>query len=241
MIPTLQIWISEPGGLPKRQNYALDTAAASCHSWQWLRMWKTKQNRIPGPDSWDAYERKGFSELRCLHLLIHRRMLNSLRYLLLHAFSCVYLRPASLWDSPGKITGVGCHLLLQEIFPIQGSNLCLLSLLHGQVGSLPPAPPGKPPWDAWFSLTDNKLWCSDFLPFFVKDFFWLLLTLSPTSSEPCLRANWDSVSRTRRLKNFPPDKTLSAFRLWHFLPKNIWSAFYVSDIWWLSIRIFGET
>ena len=25
-------------------------------------------------------------------------------------------------DSPGKNTGVGCHVLLQEIFPTQGSN-----------------------------------------------------------------------------------------------------------------------
>ena len=29
-------------------------------------------------------------------------------------------------DSPGKNTGVGCHSHLQGIFPIQGSNLCLL-------------------------------------------------------------------------------------------------------------------
>ena len=26
------------------------------------------------------------------------------------------------WDSPGKSTGVGCHFLLQGIFPIQGLN-----------------------------------------------------------------------------------------------------------------------
>ena len=26
------------------------------------------------------------------------------------------------WDPPGKDTGVGCHLLLQGIFPTQGSN-----------------------------------------------------------------------------------------------------------------------
>ena len=26
------------------------------------------------------------------------------------------------WDFPGKNTGVGCHFLLQEIFPIQGLN-----------------------------------------------------------------------------------------------------------------------
>ena len=37
-------------------------------------------------------------------------------------------------DSPGKNTGVGCHALLQGIFPTQGLNRCLLCLLHWQVG-----------------------------------------------------------------------------------------------------------
>ena len=32
------------------------------------------------------------------------------------------------WDSPGKNTGVGCHALLQGIFPPQGGNLRLLRL-----------------------------------------------------------------------------------------------------------------
>ena len=49
-----------------------------------------------------------------------------------------------LWDSPGKNTGVGCHALLQGIFPTQGSNPRLLHLLHWQAGSLPLAPPRKP-------------------------------------------------------------------------------------------------
>ena len=38
------------------------------------------------------------------------------------------------WNSPGKNTGVGCHSLLQEIFPIQESNLglphCKQTLYH---------------------------------------------------------------------------------------------------------------
>ena len=57
------------------------------------------------------------------------------------------------WGSPGKNTGVGCHALLQGIFPTQGSNSRLLCLLHWQAGSLPLTPPGKPkvfhilPWD----------------------------------------------------------------------------------------------
>ena len=43
------------------------------------------------------------------------------------------LQPARLlcpWDSPGKNTGVGCHFLLQRIFPTQGRNLHLLNFLH---------------------------------------------------------------------------------------------------------------
>ena len=39
------------------------------------------------------------------------------------------LQPARLlcpWDSPGKNARVGCHFLLQEIYPTQGSNPCLL-------------------------------------------------------------------------------------------------------------------
>ena len=49
------------------------------------------------------------------------------------------LKPARLlcpWDSPDKNTGVGCHVLLQRIFPGQRLKLCLLCLLHQQPGSL---------------------------------------------------------------------------------------------------------
>ena len=58
-------------------------------------------------------------------------------------FNCVWifvtsgLQPASFlcpWGSPGKNTGMGCHFLLQGIFPTQGLNLCLL---HWQEDSLP--------------------------------------------------------------------------------------------------------
>ena len=40
-------------------------------------------------------------------------------------------------NSPGKNTGMGCHFLLQRIFPTQGSNLRLLHVLHWQADSLP--------------------------------------------------------------------------------------------------------
>ena len=46
-----------------------------------------------------------------------------------------YLQPTRLlcpWDYPGKDTGVGCHALLQGIFPTKGSNSPLFCLLHWQ-------------------------------------------------------------------------------------------------------------
>ena len=50
------------------------------------------------------------------------------------------------WDSPGRNTGVGCHFLLQGIFPTQGLNRHLLCLTcNGRGGPLPLMPPGKPP------------------------------------------------------------------------------------------------
>ena len=40
------------------------------------------------------------------------------------------------WDFPGKDTGMGCHFLLQGIFPTQGLNPHLLHLLPWKVDSL---------------------------------------------------------------------------------------------------------
>ena len=42
------------------------------------------------------------------------------------------------------LEGMGCQALLRGIFLTQGSNPCLLSLLHWQSGCLLLAPPGKP-------------------------------------------------------------------------------------------------
>ena len=40
------------------------------------------------------------------------------------------------WDFPGKNTRVGCHFLLQGLFPIQGLVPHLLYILHWQADSL---------------------------------------------------------------------------------------------------------
>ena len=51
----------------------------------------------------------------------------------------------SPWNFPVKNTGVGWHFLLQDIFPTQGSNLHLFSLLHQQAESIGLALPGSFP------------------------------------------------------------------------------------------------
>ena len=79
-------------------------------------------------------------------------LLSHLRHVQL--FGVLWIRahqaPLSMGFS-SKDTGVGCHALLQEIFPTQRWNPYLLCLLHWQVGSLPLAPPGKPQ-DTWTSV-----------------------------------------------------------------------------------------
>ena len=58
---------------------------------------------------------------------------------------CNPMQPSRLlcpWDFPGKNTGVGCHFLLQGIFPAQGSNPGSPAL---QADSLLSEPPGKQP------------------------------------------------------------------------------------------------
>ena len=58
----------------------------------------------------------------------------------------VALRLLRPWDFPGKSTGVGCHFLLQGIFPTQGSNL---GLLHCRQTLYPLSHQGSP---------ENSLW-----------------------------------------------------------------------------------
>ena len=71
--------------------------------------------------------------------------LNDWRLLFTRSVVSDSLRPRGLWpasllcpgNSPGKNPGVGCHALLQEVFPTQGLNPCLLCVVHWQAASLP--------------------------------------------------------------------------------------------------------
>ena len=81
----------------------------------------------------------------CTQILIYMGA-NSLQSCLTHCDPMDHSPPGSPvhGDSPGMNTGMGCHALLQGIFPTQGLKLCPLCLPHCWAGSLPLAPPGKP-------------------------------------------------------------------------------------------------
>jgi len=69
----------------------------------------------------------------------------------------IYIRPTRLlypWNFPGENAGVGCHFLLQGVFPTQEWN----QGLDWQVDSLPLVPPGKPMVQMWVndSVTSSE-------------------------------------------------------------------------------------
>ena len=74
---------------------------------------------------------------------VHAQSLRRLVWLFVTPWT-VGCRALCPWDFPGTNTRVGCHFLLQRIFPTQGSNPCLLHLLHRWVDSLPLRHLGSP-------------------------------------------------------------------------------------------------
>ena len=62
------------------------------------------------------------------------------------------LAGSSVWDSPGKYTGVGCHVLLQGIVPTQGIKV---------MSNMSPALAGsffitRTTWEALYPLNNNN-------------------------------------------------------------------------------------
>ena len=82
-------------------------------------------------------------------------------------------------DFLGKNTGVGCHILLQGIFPAQGSNP---HLQHQQVDSLPLSYPGSP--------GKTECWLSHFLLFVTP---WTVAHQAPPSMEFSRQEYWSGV------------------------------------------------
>ena len=83
-------------------------------------------------------------------------------------------------DSPSRNCGVGCHALLQGIFPIQGSNPSLLWFLHWQAGSSPLAPPGCT--TVITELSKNNKNSYSFLTMKTRDFLFTLAPCPPSAS-----------------------------------------------------------
>ena len=90
---------------------------------------------------WPA--QRGFPNTYLYHFLFHCCCLVSKSCpTLLIPFGLYPARLFCLWDFPGKNTGVGCHFLLQEIFPTQRSNPPVSPKLAG--GFITIEPVGKP-------------------------------------------------------------------------------------------------
>ena len=76
--------------------------------------------------TWEALSPSKPPYLLCIYLFRILLLTSAQLYLTLcDPMDCSPPRLLSPWNSPGKNTGVGCHFLLQGIFPTQGSNLCL--------------------------------------------------------------------------------------------------------------------
>ena len=115
-------WASHCGGFSSCRAQALDLGLSSHGSRASLLhgMWDLPEPRIKlmSPcTGWQILNHWITRELPVLSHFSHVRL-----------FVTIRTEPAKLlspWDSPGKITGVDCHALLQRIFPTQGWNLGL--------------------------------------------------------------------------------------------------------------------
>ena len=130
------------------------------------------------------------------------------------------LQPTRLlcpWDScPGKNTVVGCHLLLQGTFLTQGSNLCLLDLLHWQADSLPLRHPGSPLVSASLFTCNFRVCACSRKPEHNPSVESLGITLVPVSLFDlfCLQPGSCPCHHTITIRTLFFKVTLSQTRLW---------------------------
>ena len=139
-------------------------------------------------NSWmkNHFEGKSSGEAYCSHLCLSTCVCAKSLQLCPTLCGPVDVQPTSFfgpWDSPGKNTGVGYHAILQGIFPTQGLNPSLSSLLHWQGSSLPLAPSGKP--------TSLALGSTLVLQYVVIKLIWLGNPFSPLLSLlNCFISKW---------------------------------------------------
>ena len=116
---------------------------ASPTQWTWVRvnsgsLWWTGRPGMLQPMGLQRVGHDWETELNWTDWCMHGQSLSCV--LLFATLWTVAHQAVCPWDFPGKSSGVGCHFLLQGIFPTQGSNPRLPSLLrflHLQAGSSP--------------------------------------------------------------------------------------------------------
>ena len=100
-------WVAMPSSRgfywPRNQTHV---SCVSCTAGRFFTHWAT----------WEAHMLLKWSQVKSSHSVVSDS---------LWPHGLQPTRLLSSWDSPGKSTGVGCHFLLQGIFPTQGSNLGL--------------------------------------------------------------------------------------------------------------------
>ena len=118
------------------------------------------------------------------------------------------------WISPGKNTGVGCHFLLQGIFPTQGSNLRLLCgrqiLYHWAAREVKPFIP----WASLILLWKHYNlvhWCplGSWFPILCSDHVMVInlnTRLFPTYQNICWLGSWDDNFQVKECRNFEFDR-----------------------------------
>ena len=105
----------------------------------------------------------------------------------------------SLWESPGKNTGVGSHAFLQEIFLTQGLNLHLLHFLHWQAYYLLLGPPQTPSLKG--IIGERKTTYVSFFFFFVSCLFiYLFLQHKMKTNILCMKIT-SCLAKTDVLRN----------------------------------------
>ena len=75
------------------------------------------------------YTEENYCEVYIFSLLVHAKSLQSC-LTLCDPMDCSLLGSAGPWNSPGKNTRVGCHALLQGIFPPRDQTCISYVYLH---------------------------------------------------------------------------------------------------------------
>ena len=134
------LWTEEPGRLQSMGSLRVGpdwvTSISLFTFMHWRRKWQPIPVFLPGESQgWGSLV--GWTRLKWLSSSSPYSNSNSFsRSVMSDSLWPQGLYPARIlcpWDSPGKNTGVGCHFLIQKIFPTQESNsglLCCKKILY---------------------------------------------------------------------------------------------------------------